>query len=82
MGDGGAYLRPYREAVARFGPGCDVDRQVALRVTDSFGLTHVAFATVHVLCNQPPRAVVEPDPAVVDEGDSIVVDGSRSVDPS
>jgi MYXO-CTERM domain-containing protein len=69
------------DITARFGPACDLDRQIALRVTDNFGLQHVAFATVHVICNQPPRAVVEPSPAVVDEGDSIVIDGSRSVDP-
>ncbi|MEZ4474536.1 MAG: thrombospondin type 3 repeat-containing protein [bacterium] len=70
------------DVVARFaGPECDVDRRVALRVTDVFGEQAVAFATVHVICNQPPEAVVDPNPASIDEGEVGIIDGSGSSDP-
>ncbi|MCA9557568.1 MAG: PKD domain-containing protein, partial [Myxococcales bacterium] len=66
---------------ARFGDPCGRERQVALRVTDNFGETHVAFARVNVLCNQPPVIVLDPNPARVDEGDQLVIDASGTSDP-
>jgi hypothetical protein len=52
-------------------------------VTDNFGLQNVAFATVNVLCNQPPVARVVPSPARrwSTRASSITIDGVTSSDP-
>ncbi|MCA9527420.1 MAG: PKD domain-containing protein, partial [Myxococcales bacterium] len=69
------------QVTTRFGGACGVNRQVALRVTDNFGLQNTAFATVSVLCNQAPVARVNPNPLVIDEGTQGTVDGRGSSDP-
>ncbi|MCA9526322.1 MAG: thrombospondin type 3 repeat-containing protein, partial [Myxococcales bacterium] len=66
---------------AIFEGDCGVERRVALQVTDRFGEQSVAFAVVSVLCNAPPVAVVDPNPAIIDEGGQITIDGSGSSDP-
>jgi hypothetical protein len=63
----------------RFGGACGVNRQVALRVTDNFGLQNTAFATVNVLCNQPPVARVVPNPLNVNEGEQGTISGSHQL---
>ena len=62
-------------------PECGVARRIALRVTDSLGLTNVAFGVVNVVCNEPPTAVVNPDPVRIPEGGQGVASGAGSSDP-
>jgi hypothetical protein len=62
-------------------PECGVARRIALRVTDSLGLTNVAFGVVNVVCNEPPTAVVNPNPVRIPEGGQGVASGAGSSDP-
>ncbi|MGK0360427.1 MAG: hypothetical protein ACI9U2_002740, partial [Bradymonadia bacterium] len=68
------------DATARFGGECGIVRRIALRVTDTLGETHVAFADVDITCDEPPVARVDPQELRIDEGQTGVVDGSTSSD--
>jgi hypothetical protein len=57
-------------------------RQIALRVTDTFGVQHTDNSTVSIVLGQAPPVADADGPYIIDAGQGVTLDGSGSSDPN